>query len=71
MAWAGWDLQNSHAWEAATLLVQKLHDYLNAQDLKVIKKNPEKDKASQATIKTETLQDFNIHTITENLAEGK
>ena len=69
--------------EAKTLLVQKMHDRLNAedhghgwradrwllpQDLKATKKDLEK-KASPAAIKTETPQDFDIPSITENFEE--
>ncbi len=70
--------------EAKTLLVQKMHDRLNAedhghgwradrwllpQDLKATKKDIEKKKVSRAAIQTETPQDFDIPLITENLEE--
>ena len=70
--------------EAKTLLVQKMHDCLNAedhghgwradrwllpQDLKATKKDLEKKKVSRAAIKTETPQDFDILSVTENLEE--
>ena len=70
--------------EAKTLLVQKMHARLNAedhghgwradrwllpQDLKATKKDLEKKKESQAAIETEMLQDFDIPSITENFEE--
>ena len=69
--------------EAKTLLVQKMHDRLNAedhghgwradrwllpQDPKATKKDLEK-KASHAAIKTEAPQDFDMSSITENFEE--
>ena len=70
--------------EAKPLLVQSMHDRLNAgdhghgwrgerwllpQDLKATKKDLEKKKVSQAAIKTGTLQDFDTPSITETLEE--
>ena len=67
--------------EARTLLAQKLHERLTAedhghgwrgekwllpQDIKATKKDIEKKKASHATVKTETPQDFDMPSITEN-----
>ena len=70
--------------EAKPLLVQNMHDRLNAedhghgwrgerwllpQDLKATKKDLEKKKVSQAAIKTVTPQDFDMPSITETLEE--
>ena len=71
--------------EAKTLLVQKMHDRLNAedhghgwredrwllpQDLKATKKDLEKKKVSRAAIKTSTPQDFDIPSITDSITEN-
>lgn len=72
--------------EARTILVQKLHERLTAedhghgwrgekwllpQDIKATKKDLEKKKASQATVQTETPQDFDMPSITENFKENR
>nr|AUW31015.1 hypothetical protein [Cladonia uncialis subsp. uncialis] len=72
--------------EAKTLLVQKMHDRLNAehhghgwradrwllpQDLKATKKDLEKNKVSRAAIERQTPQDFDIPSITENLKQNR